>query len=87
MTEQPTTERLAAALEAAAAPTEMIERARAGYYDDYKSDLPFPCVQLVNDLREVGLTELAQRTIAGEFDGTPQEAAAWSESEGSASNS
>lgn len=83
MTEpQPTTERLAAALEAAAAPLEMIERAREGYYDDYKSPLATPCVQLVNDLHELGLAELRDRAINGEFDGTPQESAAWFESEG-----
>jgi len=82
MTEQPTTERLAAALEAAAAPAAMIERARAGYYDDYKSELATPCIQLVHDLGAAGLKELQDRAIDGEFDGTREESDAWFQSEG-----
>lgn len=79
---EPTTERLAKALEAANAPTEMVERARAGYYDDFKSELVLPCMQLVADLGEAGLQELQQRAINGEFDSTPDESKAWFEAEG-----
>jgi hypothetical protein len=61
MTDQtiPTTERLARALEAALCPSWMIDRARAGYYDDFKSDLALPCMQLVADLMGIGQTKLA----------------------------
>jgi hypothetical protein len=82
MTSEPTTERLATALEAAGAPPGMVDRARAGYYDDFKSELATPCIQLVADLRAAGLDELAARAIDGEFDGTPEESAAWFEAEG-----
>lgn len=78
----PTTERLAKALEEAGAPKEMIDRARAGYYDDFKSELALPCVQLVNDLRAAGLHDLERRAMDGEFDGSAEESAAWFEAEG-----
>ena len=78
----PTTERLAQALEAANDPrlAPLIERARAGYYDDYKSNLPAPIAQLVIDLHALGHHALIQRAIDGEFDGTPAEAEAWAAS-------
>jgi hypothetical protein len=79
---EPTTEKLAKAMEAAGAPEELIKAARAGVYDDYKSCLTFPCVQLVEDLRAAGLEDLAQRAINDEFGGTPEEAEAWMEAEG-----
>lgn len=79
---EPTTEKLAKAMKASNCPPEMIARARAGYYDDYKSELTLPCVQLVTDLRAIGQLELAQRAINGEFDGTPEESAAWFAAEG-----
>jgi hypothetical protein len=80
----PTTERLAHALEAANDPAlaPMIALARAGHYDDFKSDLATPIVQLVNDLERAGHPELAQRAKDGEFDGTIEEGQAWFESEG-----
>jgi hypothetical protein len=75
----PTTERLARALEAANDPAlaPMIERARAGHYDDFKSQLDAPITALVRDLRAAGHLELAQRARDGEFDSTPAEGAAW----------
>jgi hypothetical protein len=82
MTERPipTTERLARALEAAGAPQEMIARARGGFYDEFKSDLATPIVQLVQDAREAGLKGIAERAIDGEFDATKEESDAWAES-------
>lgn len=80
----PTTERLARALEEVNNPklASMIVRARSGYYDDYKSPLAAPIITLVADLRGLGLNDLAQRAINGEWDGTPEESQAWFEREG-----
>lgn len=75
-----TSERLAQDLGAAGAPGAMVARAREGYYDDYRSPLTFPCVQLVTDLRAAGLHELAARATQGEWDATPAEADAWARS-------
>jgi hypothetical protein len=68
-----TPERLAAALRAAGAPV-------AGYYDDFLSELTFPIRRLVDDARGAGLHTIAHRAMDGEFDATPDEAAAWAES-------
>ena len=78
---KPTTERLAEAMVKAGCPDRLVSNARAGHYDDYKSELPFPIHRLVEHLREVGQHELARRAIAGEFDGTREEAEAWAQSE------
>lgn len=72
-----TTERLARALEAANAPKAMIVAARAGCYDDFKSESATPCMDLVRDLTQAGLTFLAERATDGEFDATPAESEAW----------
>jgi hypothetical protein len=79
---KPTTERLAEAMEKAKCPAEMIAKARAGYYDDFKSELETPITVLINDLRENGKGLLAARVMNGEFDATPEEAEAWMEEEG-----
>jgi hypothetical protein len=76
----PTTERLAKALEEAGAPQKMIDAARAGRYDDYKSESPTPCVDLVCDLASAGLDHLRARAMAGEFDAQKWESDAWAES-------
>jgi hypothetical protein len=76
----PTTERLACALEAAGAPQDMIARARGGFYDDFKSDLATPIVQLVQDAHAIGLKDIAQRAMKGEFDATKEESDAWAQS-------
>lgn len=76
----PTTERLAMALEKAGAPGQMIDQARAGYYDDFKSPLAMPETQLLIDARRAGLETIAQGVINGEFDSTPEESAAWAAS-------
>jgi hypothetical protein len=80
----PTTERLARALEVAndSRLAQMIERARDGYYDDYKSKLATPITQLIHDLRSLGLEALARRAMDGEFDATLEESGEWFESEG-----
>jgi hypothetical protein len=75
-----TTERLARALEAKGDPRLrlLVERARQGYYDDYKSELDFPLNQLVADLNEIGgHSDLVQRAIHGDFDATREEAREW----------
>ena len=76
----PTTEKLAKALEQANAPTKMIERARAGYYDDYKSELAFPIIQLVQDATRHELYTVAEQAKAGKFDGQKWEADEWAKS-------
>ena len=73
---------------------EMIERATAGYYDDYDSPLATPLVQLAADLREYGayllkngrsdegVNELIAAVKDGAFDATKAEADAWMVREG-----
>lgn len=80
MPETPTTERLAVELVKAGAPPLMIEKARAGYYDDYKSELAMPITQLVIDARAAGLPIIAERASAGEFDASNAESDAWARS-------
>lgn len=76
----PTTERLALALEEAGAPAHMISLAREGHYDDFKSPLAMPEMQLLADAREHGLTSIAEGVLNGEWDSTPEESKAWAES-------
>jgi hypothetical protein len=76
----PTTERLARALEEAGAPTAMIERARQGYYDDFKSPLAMPEMQLLTDARAAGLESIAEGVLRGEWDATKEESDAWARS-------
>jgi hypothetical protein len=81
LTEIPTTERLALALVKVGAPPLMIERAREGYYDDYKSPLAMPETQLLIDAREARLgREFYGRIVDGEFDATKAEAEEWAAS-------
>lgn len=77
---EPTTEKLARALTFAGAPTAMIERARAGYYDDYKSPQAFPIMELVKDAEAAGLTAIAEAAKDGAFDATEEESDAWAAS-------
>jgi hypothetical protein len=76
--ELPTTERLANALHKAGAPAHLVNQARLGHYDKYKSPLTFPKVQLIHDLRIANLHDFALRVIGGEFDSSAEEARAWS---------
>lgn len=76
---QPTSERLAAELESKGHAA-MAMAARQGYYDEYKTEIPFPLVQLVTDLTQVEEWGLIERVKAGDFDATREEAAAWAAS-------
>lgn len=77
-----TTEKLAVELEKANLPN-MAKKAREGYYHDYLSPLPAPCLQLESDLREIETPEamaIRSRHLNGEFDATKEESDAWAES-------
>lgn len=70
-------------------PRYMIKRAIDGYYHDFESELTFPELQLVVDLRDIARTpstprncrepmrELARRVMEGDFDAGKEEADAW----------
>jgi len=73
----PTTERLARAMEKEGCPDWMIAKAREGYYDDFKSSIATPCIQLVNDLGMVGRLHLRARAMQGEFDAQKWESDEW----------
>jgi hypothetical protein len=63
---------------------EMAEKATTGWYHDYMSPLDAPCIQLVNDLSNVGTPEameLRKRVINGDFDATKEEGDEWASSE------
>jgi hypothetical protein len=72
----PTSERLAQALHAHGL-FNMEAKARDGFYDDYKSPLATPIVQLVRDLQAQGQHDLAKRAMNGEFDASREEAEDW----------
>ena len=82
-----TVERLAEALYKAGAPTHMVERARAGQYDDFKSPSPTPLHDLVDDLNKAAysvplsqrgpLLLLAHHAREGVYDASTSEAEAW----------
>lgn len=77
-----TKQKLVAALTNANAPQSMINKAQAGYYDDFESTIATPIQSLVIDLRNAGLNELAARAMDGDFDSTTEEAEAWYQREG-----
>lgn len=76
MSKLPTSERLAQVLHAEGL-LEMESKARDEYYDDYRSPLATPILQLVQDLLAVNRRDLADRAMAGEWDGTKEESEAW----------
>ncbi len=76
-----TREKLARAMAEAAVPAQAIAQARAGYYDEWLSDNPFPLMTLINDLEANGFPKLAARVRDGEFDATKEEGDAWARSE------
>jgi hypothetical protein len=80
MADIPTTERLARDLQDAGAPAAMVQRAREGYYDDFKSPLAMPEAQLLTDARAAGLTTIVDGVIDGRWDSTKEEAEAWAQS-------
>ena len=65
----PTTEKLAQALEELHDPklVDMIKRARQGYYDDYKSPIADPHLELIADLLVLDCPEMATRAEEGEW--------------------
>ena len=77
---EPTSDRLARHLEAEGLPADMVEKARQGYYDDFKSPLAMPQMQLLTDLRAHGRDDLTPAVIDGEWDSTPEESKEWAES-------
>lgn len=77
----PTTEKLAHALMEAGAPDRMVQRARTGAYDNYKSRLANPIGYLIEDARDAELWDIISRARRGEFDGTEEEADAWYQKE------
>lgn len=76
----PTTRKLATALMRRGAPMDMVQRALAGYYDDFKSPLAMPEMQLYHDALAAGLPDIAEMVKDGEFDATKEESAAWARS-------
>jgi len=74
------TEKLVAALIEAGAELELLERAKADHFHDYKAESATPCVDLVGALRRAGLEELAKRAMNGEFDATKEESDEWAAS-------
>lgn len=81
MDRTPTSQRLAEELSKLKPMTDglrkVINRARAGYYDDYKSSHATPQALLVQDLYKIGHPAFAQRVIDGEFDAQEWEAEEW----------
>lgn len=77
-----TTEKLAVELEKAGL-LSMAKKAREGYYHDFLSPLPAPCLQLEDDLRKIGTPEalaIRSKHLNGEFDATKEESDAWAKS-------
>lgn len=77
MKRTPTSDLLADALDAEGAPREMVDAARSGHYDDFRSELAFPLTQLVHDATRFGMDGIVKRALDGEFDAQDWEAEAW----------
>ncbi len=77
---RPTTQKLADALMGAGAPMWMVRLAQSGYYDDFKSPLPAPQLQLRKDAIRLNLKTIIEAQDKGEFDATKEEADAWMQS-------
>lgn len=60
---------LGRALEEAGYPPSTVDQARRGHWSDFKTELALPKMELVAMLRRDGHEAVAQRVIAGEFDG------------------
>lgn len=50
---------------------ELVKRALAGTYHDFKSESPFPKVQLVLELERYGYRDIARKAKAGDYDDSP----------------
>lgn len=77
-----TKEKLTMDLIHAKAPQWMIDKAKAGQYDDYKSDSATPIVDLVNECNANGLGSMALKAIHGEYDSTKEESEEWFRKQG-----
>lgn len=62
------TELLIADLERLAAPSDMIARAKQGYYHDFESPLANPAMRLYIDAHGLGLKEIADNVKEGKYD-------------------
>lgn len=77
---EPSSEKLAQALEEAGAPAYMVSLARDDHYHDFKSPLAMPEMQLLADAREHGLTTIVEGVMEGVWDATKEESDAWAKS-------
>lgn len=59
---------------------QLVARAEADFYHDFLSPIATPCMQLMADLRRLGLDDLAARHLNGDFDATKEESDEWAES-------
>jgi hypothetical protein len=75
--ELPTSERLANALDQAGAPPRLVNNARIGLYDLYKSPYTFPKMALLSDLRHFQMNNFCTRVLLGEFEPSSTEVLAW----------
>lgn len=62
------------------APGHMVSLAAENHYDDFLSPLATPCLQLLADAREAGLTNIVEWHSDGVFDATKAESDAWAAS-------
>jgi hypothetical protein len=76
-----TKDKLAAVLRAEGL-TGLAERAASAEFDDFESEHTIPIGELVKALHAAGRADLARRAMAGEWDGTKEEAEAWARKEG-----
>ncbi len=74
---EPTSHRLARDLREAGVPMDLVDDARDCRFDDYSSDSTFPQLDLVKRLTDLGRHDLVERVVAGEWDGSKAESAAW----------
>jgi hypothetical protein len=82
------TEKLVFALREANAPADMIARAEADYYHDFKSPLATPCIQLATDLAQALLANMGnakletvrRQAMDGVFDADREESDEWAAS-------
>lgn len=77
---EPSSERLAVALQEAGAPTEMIEKARKDFYHDFKSPLALPEHVLYQEALLHGLASICEGVLQGKWDATKEESDAWARS-------
>lgn len=75
------TDKLVAALEAASAPAEIVDKARAGAFHDFRSESATPIIDLVLACEGAGLRNVAAAARNGEFDASRKEAKQWAASE------